>query len=82
MTLSKRVDAMLIVTLLEHLHRSTLRELARTLEQCPAHKLGFVLTGVEEGKGYGYGSGYGRGHTYARHQSSETESSALLESER
>jgi len=72
MTLSKRVDAMLIVTRLEHLHRSTLRELARTLEQCPAHKLGFVLTGVEEGKGYGYGSGYGRGYTYARHQSSET----------
>ena len=62
MTLSKRVDAMLIVTRLEHLHRSTLRELARTLEQCPAHKLGFVLTGVEESKAYGYG--YGRGYGY------------------
>ena len=64
MTLSNRVDAMLIVTRLEHLHRHTLRELARTLEQCPAHKLGFVLTGVEEGKGYGYGYGYGRGDGY------------------
>jgi capsular exopolysaccharide synthesis family protein len=64
MTLSSRVDAMLIVTRLEHLHRHTLRELARTLEQCPAHKLGFVLTGVEEGKGYGYGYGYGRGDGY------------------
>jgi len=59
MTLSSRVDAMLIVTRLEHLHRNTLRELARTLEQCPAEKLGFVLTGVEESKGYGYGYGYG-----------------------
>lgn len=63
MTLSSRVDAMLIVTRLEHLHRGTLRELARTLEQCPAHKLGFVLTGVEESKGYGYGRGYGYGYT-------------------
>ena len=59
MTLSSRVDAMLIVTRLEHLHRNTLRELARTLEQCPAEKLGFVLTGVEASKGYGYGYGYG-----------------------
>jgi succinoglycan biosynthesis transport protein ExoP len=59
MTLSSRVDAMLIVTRLEHLHRNTLRELARTLEQCPAEKLGFVLTGVEESKAYGYGRGYG-----------------------
>jgi capsular exopolysaccharide synthesis family protein len=58
MTLSSRVDAMLIVTRLEHLHRNTLRELARTLEQCPAQKLGFVLTGVEERNGYGYGYGY------------------------
>jgi len=64
MTLSSRVDAMLIVTRLEHLHRGTLRELARTLEQCPAQKLGFVLTGVPEGNGYGYGYGYGRGYGY------------------
>jgi Mrp family chromosome partitioning ATPase/capsular polysaccharide biosynthesis protein len=80
MTLSKRVDAMLVVTRLEHLRKGTLRELARTLEQCPAHKLGFVLTGVEEGKGYGYG--YGRGYGYGEPVSEEIVGVRAGESER
>ena len=81
MTLSTRVDAMLILTRLEHLHRGTLRELARMVEQCPAHKLGFILTGVEEGKGYGYGYGYGRGYGYGQPSSGEAVGVQPAESE-
>jgi capsular exopolysaccharide synthesis family protein len=56
--LSNKVDGMLVVVRASTIKRPMVDELRRILEVCPAAKLGFVLTGVEEGEGYGY-SGYG-----------------------
>jgi polysaccharide biosynthesis transport protein len=61
--LSNKVDAMLVVVSASTIKRQVLDELRRVLEVCPAAKLGFVLTGVDEGEGYGY-AGYG-GYTAA-----------------
>jgi polysaccharide biosynthesis transport protein len=61
--LSNKVDAMLVVVSASTIKRQALDELRRILEVCPAAKLGFVLTGVDEGEGYGYGA-YG-GYTSA-----------------
>jgi tyrosine-protein kinase len=58
MTLSAKVDAMVVVTRLE-LRRPVLHELARQIQQCPARPLGFVVTGVGKPDGYAYGYGYG-----------------------
>jgi capsular exopolysaccharide synthesis family protein len=58
-TLSARIDAMILVTRVNIVRRSTLRELQRLLAASPAAKLGFVLTGAEREEGtYGYGSYY------------------------
>jgi Mrp family chromosome partitioning ATPase len=57
-TLSSKVDAMLLVARLNILKRPVLNELDRVLETCPAQKLGFVVTGSNLEDGYGYG-GYG-----------------------
>ena len=56
MTLSARVDALVVVTKLSVVRRSTLQELRRVLEGTPTTKLGFVATGVraEAYAGYGY----------------------------
>ena len=56
--LSNKVDAMLVVVRASTVRRPVLAELSRVLSACPAAKLGFVLTGSEEGDGYGYGYGY------------------------
>ncbi len=56
--LSNKVDAMLIVVRATTVKRPVLAELQRVLSSCPAAKLGFVLTGSDEGEGYGYGYGY------------------------
>jgi polysaccharide biosynthesis transport protein len=55
--LSHKVDAMLVVVRASTIKRPVVDELRRILEACPAAKLGFVLTGVDEGDGYGY-AGY------------------------
>jgi capsular exopolysaccharide synthesis family protein len=55
--LSNKVDAMLVVVRASTIKRPVVEELRRILEACPAAKLGFVLTGVDEGDGYGY-TGY------------------------
>lgn len=47
MTLSSRVDAILVVTRLSVVRRGMLDELHRLLETVPAAKLGFVLTGAD-----------------------------------
>jgi Mrp family chromosome partitioning ATPase len=59
LTLSTAVDAMIIVSRIDVVHRNMLVELHRLLAMCSAAKLGFVLTGAdhEEG-GYGYGGYY------------------------
>jgi succinoglycan biosynthesis transport protein ExoP len=58
MVLSAKVDALVLVTRMNVIRRPMLHELGRVLETCPAAKLGFVLTGVEAGDGYGYGAYY------------------------
>jgi succinoglycan biosynthesis transport protein ExoP len=59
-TLSGKVDGMLVVTNFALSRRPMLNELRRVLESCPAEKLGFVVTGthLEDGYGYGYGGYY------------------------
>lgn len=63
MTISAKVDGLIVVTRLTTLKRAMLEELRRALEGAPTVKLGFVLTGVsmDEAYGYGYGYGYGTG---------------------
>ena len=62
MTLSAKVDAVIVVTRFSMIRRPMLKELHRVLETCPAGKLGFVLTGAEMEEGYGYGYSYGYGY--------------------
>jgi len=59
MTLSAKVDAVVLVTRLDRVRRPLLAETHRLLETIPAAKLGFVVTGSEGGDGYAYGYGYG-----------------------
>ena len=56
-TLSRRVDAVVVVVRLGMVDRSDLRELARQLDGLPSRKLGFVLAGAEHSDLYGaYGA--------------------------
>jgi tyrosine-protein kinase len=57
MTLSTKVDAIVVVTRLG-IHRRQLEELARQLQKCRAPVLGFVLTGASHGDSYSYGYGF------------------------
>jgi polysaccharide biosynthesis transport protein len=66
MTLSTKVDGIMLVTRMKVVRRQTLSELARQLSTVPSPVLGFVVTGAGEEEGYGYGYGYGYGHSYAR----------------
>jgi non-specific protein-tyrosine kinase len=58
MAVTPNADA-LVVVLHAGIERPLLRELARQLEHSRAQPLGFVLTGIEQERGYGYGYGYG-----------------------
>jgi Mrp family chromosome partitioning ATPase len=64
MSLSTRVDAILVVCRLNVVRRPALTELRRLLDASTAEKLGFVLAGAESEDGYGYRAGgyyyYGR----------------------
>ena len=66
LTLSARVDAILVVTRMNVVRRAMLNEVGRVLASAPAAKLGFVITGAGADRGYGdefgYGYGYGYGH--------------------
>jgi succinoglycan biosynthesis transport protein ExoP len=57
MTLSDKVDGVIVVVRLNLIRRQTLGELHRVLDGMPAAKLGFVLTGAGRDERYGY-SGY------------------------
>lgn len=61
LSLSSRVDAVLLVTRLSRVRRPMLRELHRALEMTTCAKLGFVVTGAEAEEGYG-GGAYGYGY--------------------
>jgi len=60
MSLTAVVDAMMIVTRINVVRRPILKELRRVLDNLPAEKLGFVVTGAEHEETYG---GYGA-YTY------------------
>jgi polysaccharide biosynthesis transport protein len=66
MTLSARVDALLLVTRLNVVRRPMLAEMRRIVDSSPATPIGFVLTAaqVEESLGYGGYSGYYQQPTY------------------
>ena len=58
MTISTLVDAVVPVVMNGVANRPMLKDLARALAACPAPKLGFVLTAVDERKLYGGSHGY------------------------
>jgi Mrp family chromosome partitioning ATPase/capsular polysaccharide biosynthesis protein len=78
LALSSKVDALLVVTRLNVLHRSTLAELARVLSTSPASVLGFLLAGAESEESYGYG-GYGYGYGYDPAPEAAARSSAAVD---
>ena len=53
MTISRHLDAIVVVTRLRYVPRSLLRDLARQLDTCPAAPLGYVLAGAELEDSYG-----------------------------
>lgn len=61
MTLSTKVDGLLVVTQMNVVRRHMLAELRRHLAASPTIKLGFVLTGAGDEQSYGYGYGYAQG---------------------
>jgi polysaccharide biosynthesis transport protein len=54
-SLSKNVDALLVVCRMKVVRRPVLNELRRVLDASPLAKLGFVLADAESEDGYGYG---------------------------
>ena len=60
LSLSSAVDAMFLVVRLDWLRTTTADDLGRVLNSAPVTKLGFVVTGADLSKAYGYGS---YGHT-------------------
>jgi Mrp family chromosome partitioning ATPase len=70
MTLSTKVDAIVVVTRLG-IHRRQLEELARQLHNCRAPVLGFVLTGASHGDSYSYGYGYDQRAYDVRHEAEQ-----------
>lgn len=66
MTLSTRVDGILVVTRMQVVRRHMLNELARQLANAPTPVLGFVVTAADEEESYGYGYGYGYGSYHTR----------------
>lgn len=61
MTLSARVDGIILVTRLGMVDKRNLADLSREFKASPARKLGFVVTGAPLKGGYGYGYRYGQG---------------------
>lgn len=67
LSLTRSVDAMVLVTRLNRLRKPMLGELARQLESAPVDVLGFVVTDAEAEEHYGLGYyGYGYAHTRER----------------
>jgi succinoglycan biosynthesis transport protein ExoP len=73
MTLTSRVDALVVVARLSLIRRGMLTELNRVLETAPTTKLGVVVTGAEGGEPYGGGYGYGYGEPARKETTSRRE---------
>lgn len=54
MTLSSKVEAIVLVARIDRLRRPILREMQRVLQGSPAKPLGIVITAAEQDEGYGY----------------------------
>lgn len=80
MTLSARVDAILVVTRLGIVQRRMLADLTRELSASPARTLGFVVTGVDVKGGYGYGYGYGHRSGDEKPEAASSEAAATTAS--
>ena len=69
-TLSTKVDGIIVVAKTKVVRRQMLGELARQLSSVPARVLGYIVTGSAKGEGYGYeydyAYGYRRGNYYSR----------------
>jgi Mrp family chromosome partitioning ATPase/capsular polysaccharide biosynthesis protein len=59
LTLSSKVDGVIVVVRMKVVRRPMLNELARQLGAMPTPVLGFVVTAAGEEQGYDYGYGYG-----------------------
>jgi Mrp family chromosome partitioning ATPase len=77
MTLSTKVDGILVVTRMKVVRRHMLAELGRILAGSPTPVLGFIVTGASEEEGYG--SGYGYGGYYAKPYEQSEKAKAELE---
>lgn len=66
LTLSSKVDSVLVVTRMEAVRKPMLDELRRLLDLMPAQKLGVVITAAEDEERYYYHSDYTRGNEAAR----------------
>jgi Mrp family chromosome partitioning ATPase len=58
LTLSKKVDGVIVVARMKVVRRQMLTELARQLGAMPIPVLGFVVTAAGDEPDYGYGYGY------------------------
>jgi succinoglycan biosynthesis transport protein ExoP len=76
MTLSNKVDGIVVVTRLQVVRRHMLGELGRQLATVPTPVLGFVVTGAGEDEGYGYGYGYGYAKPYEQSEKARAGSEA------
>ena len=79
MTLSTKVDGIVVATRMKVVRRNMLSELARQLQTVPTPVLGFVVTDAGEEEAYGYGYGYGYGYAQQPYQQSEKASHARSE---
>lgn len=71
MTLTTRVDALVVVARLSQIRRTVLTELHRVLDTAPIAKLGVVVTGADATESYGDGYGYGHAGRAAPAERSE-----------
>jgi capsular exopolysaccharide synthesis family protein len=58
MVISPHVDAVLVIARADELRSEVAGQLTEALAALPAEKLGVVLTGADNERGYGYGYGY------------------------
>ena len=79
MTLSNKVDGIVVVTRMKVVRRNMLGELGRQLSTVPTPVLGFVVTDAGEEEAYGYGYGYGYGYEAHPYQQSEKSAHARTE---
>jgi Mrp family chromosome partitioning ATPase len=79
LALSRKVDAVLLVTRAKVVRRPMLAELRRLLDQCGASPLGFVVTGSgsDDTHAYAYGYGYDQAEPHGRPEGFETQPGAV-----